>query len=124
MTTYAEFFNAYVEALVWQTSDDDISSRHDSVTESDFGPDAWAEMRQDCQAFYDDNRATWLIGWTDEQAGIDFALTRNHHGAGFWDRYYASGPQHDAGKVLSGAAHVYGSQDVYLGDDGLLYVGG
>ena len=44
-------------------------------------------------------------------------LTRNRHGAGFWDRGHG-----DKGKRLTDAAHAYGSSDAYLGDDGLLYV--
>lgn len=49
-------------------------------------------------------------------AGIDFWLTRNGHGAGFWDRGLG-----DVGTRLTCAAHNYGSVDLYAGDDGLIY---
>lgn len=43
-----------------------------------------------------------------EQMGHDFSLTRNHHGAGFWDR----GLQ-ELGQYLTTAAHGYGSSSLY-----------
>lgn len=52
----------------------------------------------------------------DERFGHDFFLTRNHHGAGFWDRGLD-----DLGNRLTKAAHTFGFADVYLGDDGFLY---
>lgn len=39
----------------------------------------------------------------DEQIGHDFSLTRNHHGAGFWDR----GHGHD-GQILTEKCRPYG----------------
>ena len=51
-----------------------------------------------------------------ERAGHDFWLTRNGHGAGFWDRGLG-----DLGDRLSNAAHVYGSVDPYVGDDNLVH---
>lgn len=63
----------------------------------------------------DENRnvAPSLIRWNVyEQHGHDFALTRNHHGAGFWDRGYG-----DVGDRLTEAAQAYGEHSV-LTDDG------
>lgn len=51
-----------------------------------------------------------------ESLGHDFFLTRNHHGAGFWDRGLGN-----LGERLTKAAHTFGSIDAYLGDDGFLY---
>lgn len=47
------------------------------------------------------------------QHGHDFALTRNHHGAGFWDRGYG-----EAGTRLSDAEQAYGEHSVITDDDG------
>ena len=55
--------------------------------------------------------------WDDEGFGIDFWLSRNGHGAGFFDR----GRQHD-GEWLQEMARAYGSCDAYRGDDGLIYL--
>lgn len=46
------------------------------------------------------------------QHGHDFALSRNRHGAGFWDRGY--GPVGDA---LTEAAHAYGEHTIFLGGE-------
>jgi hypothetical protein len=59
-------------------------------------------------------------GIDPESAGHDLWLTRNRHGAGFWDRGYPSG----VGDVLTAMAHAMGSDDVYIGDDGFAYLTG
>jgi hypothetical protein len=46
--------------------------------------------------------------------GHDFALTRNGHGAGFWDRGLG-----DLGDRLATAAKVYGESSVYVNDYGV-----
>ena len=50
------------------------------------------------------------------QAAHDFWLTRNHHGAGFWDRGHG-----EDGKRLTEIASAFGSCDLLPGDDGVLY---
>jgi hypothetical protein len=55
-----------------------------------------------------------------DMAGHDLWLTRNHHGAGFWDRPEIYGK--DLAKELTVFAHGMGEQDLYLGDSGLLYL--
>jgi hypothetical protein len=54
---------------------------------------------------------------TPAQIGHDFWLTRNRHGAGFWDRGLG-----DLGDKLTAAAHTYGESNLYVGDDGQVYV--
>jgi hypothetical protein len=61
-----------------------------------------------------DLRKDW---YTEEQAAYDLWLTRNGHGAGFWDRGLG-----EAGEVLTKLAHEMGACDLYLGDDGLVYL--
>lgn len=48
----------------------------------------------------------------------DFVLTRNRHGAGFWDRGLLGG----LGDKLTQAAQAFGPMHVYVGDDGLVHV--
>lgn len=45
------------------------------------------------------------------------------HGAGFWDRYYVNKSPTGAklGRKLTDAAHAYGEQGLYIGDDGKVY---
>ena len=47
----------------------------------------------------------------------DFWLTRNGHGAGFWDRGLGS-----VGDELTKNAKPFGSVDAYVGDDGKVYL--
>lgn len=51
------------------------------------------------------------------QAGHDFWLTRNGHGAGFWDGDW---PEPYAAMFTNGAKS-YGEFQTYLGDDGRIY---
>lgn len=69
----------------------------------------------DCAEFV--KRAGDLLcdDWSDEQTGHDLWLTRNGHGAGFWDRGLTNGDN------LSVIAHTMGTRSLYLGDDGFLY---
>jgi len=53
----------------------------------------------------------------EEQIGHDLWLTRNHHGAGFWDRGLG-----DLGDKLTEIAHSLGGCDAYVGDDGKVYL--
>ena len=61
-------------------------------------------------------RAYQHAGYDKDQAGYDFWLTRNHHGAGFWDRGLDG-----VGRALTDAAHVYGEVNLYVGDNGRIY---
>ena len=59
----------------------------------------------------------WLYGILPEQIGHDFWLTRNHHGAGFWDRDLSNG----RGEILTQIAHSFGELSPYVGDDGQIH---
>jgi hypothetical protein len=52
-----------------------------------------------------------------EQAGYDFWLTRNGHGAGFWDGDWPE----PAATYLTKESKKFGTANLYLGDDGLIY---
>jgi len=48
-----------------------------------------------------------------DQVGHDLWLTRNHHGAGFWDRGYDG----NIGDILTSAAHRLGEVDLFINDN-------
>lgn len=84
-----------------------------------------AAMRASCEDFAKANAADIAEycqrmrneQWSGEKrAGHDFWLTRNGHGAGFWDRGLGA-----LGERLTQAAEVYSSVDLYVSDDGLIY---
>lgn len=108
------FIEAYMECAVWSSTDED-GTPLDEV-EGDLSEQAVEAMRADATAFYGECELAWRDRWTDEQAGHDFWLTRNGHGAGFWDRGEGA-----LGDELTKAAKAWGSADLYVGDDGDIY---
>lgn len=112
------FTTAYIEAALWSTTDDDGQPLAATYFETDIAPATREEMEKDCAAFQSAHFETFRHGWTLEQAGHDFWLTRNRHGAGFWDRGYGDGK---AGRLLTEAAHSFGTFNLYVGDDGMIY---
>jgi hypothetical protein len=114
MTHFDLFFNAYIETALWASTDDDERPLDDWADKDDLAPSALAEMKADCVDFFKANYN--LIRDNVSRAGHDFFLTRNRHGAGFWDGDWKHGDR------LTSASHPYGSCDLYVGDDGKIYV--
>jgi hypothetical protein len=142
-----EFTQAYVEALFWlsecsgvttsefwspQVQDDVREGRISGDIPGDVGvaelaPQTLAHIVADCAAFQDANAALLAqayemiadgVAYTPARAGHDFWLTRNGHGAGFWDRGLG-----EVGDKLSKTCR-YGTQDVYFGEDNRVYIMG
>lgn len=118
---------AYVECALWSSVevDEEGNGEHFNswATIDDIAPEALATMRADVVDFLTSDAlempgAAW---WTDEQLGHDFWLTRNGHGAGFWDRHYGNTPENAAGDALTKASKPYGEVNLYRGDDGQIY---
>lgn len=132
-TDLDSFTQGYVEALFF-TDGDDLENEEEIRNEdgplvraslgfSDLAPETLARIIADCDAF---KAATVHIqplmgedGFPDETyAGHDFWLTRNGHGAGFWDGDW---PEPHA-TTLDEAAKAAGEVEVYLGDDGKVHL--
>lgn len=125
-----EVLNQYIETAIWSSHTDDgdeLDSSHDA---DDLADETREEMRQevsDFLALIERDRPsiyTELAGtlWADPgQVGHDFWLTRNGHGAGFWDRYYGTHPGVELGQYLTSQAKSYGGVDLYVGDDDKIY---
>ena len=82
----------YAEAMLWCNT---VDAKFESVdmTASDPSPEALAKAGEDCDAFLDlcetDAKAELELYMIEHEAstfGHDFALSRNGHGAGFFDR--------------------------------------
>lgn len=115
------FTRGYIEAAMWTLTDEDGHSL-DYLGLHDIAEETIETAIRECRDFQtayraDLDAATEELGRTDDYHGHDFWLTRNHHGAGFWDRGYS--PALD--KRLTDAAHVAGEANWYVGDDGLVY---
>jgi hypothetical protein len=109
---FDEFTRAYIECALWSSTDEEGESLD---RDYDIAPDTLHRMVEDCRQFQANHGE--LIAGNPTQAGHDFWLTRNHHGAGFWDGDW---PEPTA-TILTDAAHTWGEFDLYVGDNGLIY---
>ena len=105
-----DFTKSYVQAALWSSDDDD------GPLDERFGPEhidpvTMQGMLEDCARFQRENADD--IDGRDGRAGHDFWLTRNHHGAGFWDGDW---PEPAASRLTS-AAHDFGEARVEIGDE-------
>jgi len=71
-----------------------------------------------CANFQENNLKVLSLAGDDEQNGHDLWLTRNRHGAGYWDRGYSD----EIADALTDAAHKLGESDLYTGYDKRLYL--
>jgi hypothetical protein len=108
------FTQGYVDAIFF-TFDDNLAP---DLGFYDLSEKALAMILIDCTGFELLNKNLLEQAGTPEQNGHDFWLTRNHHGAGFWDRGYTK----EIAGALTDAAHKYKEQSLIAGDDGLLYL--
>ena len=110
--------DAYLEAAQWTTTDDQGRPVDSGPAYCEFSLAARQTALEQCEDFLEHVDALdieWRERMSAEQFGHDFWLTRNRHGAGFWDRGLGS-----LGDRLTDAAHTFGSVDVYVSDDGEL----
>lgn len=110
------FIEGYVEAALWSEMDEEDRPLDDLYDESNLSPGTRALVERECRAFYEANMALWADepDYEDNHAGQDFLLTRNRHGAGFWDRGIANG------NALTEAAHAAGETHFYS-EGGVVY---
>lgn len=127
------FTQGYVEAIFFTEMEHGTDSEshdperhsalHGDLTFADLAPEALADIIADCSAFQEhhaellDKASERVEGYDSRRAGVDYCFTRNHHGAGFWDRGLGA-----VGNDLTTAAHSDGEVWVYLGDDGKVYL--
>ena len=126
-----EFTQAYIACALWSTNDESTLEGgvpfDGNYSEEDIHPDMLVEMIADCRAFQDQNKSDINAGphgcqlcqvqSSSAQAGHDFWLTRNGHGAGFWDGDWPIA----AGKRLTKASEEAGDVTLYLGEDDLIH---
>lgn len=131
MSDLEQFTDAYIECALWSSNDESDESGgvpfDDNYSAQDLAPDAGEQMRADCAAFFNDWSADIEkhclkygpdLDTKAARAGHDFWLTRNGHGAGFWDGDWSE----PGATVLSDASKRYRECNLILGDDGLIYL--
>jgi hypothetical protein len=110
-----KILNAYLECALWSSIGDDCEPLDKNHTIESFSFDAKIKANCDIRnflEFLEMREIDWRENWSEEQFGHDFWLTRNGHGAGFWDRGFP------LGNTLKDCAKAFGSSDCYVGDDG------
>lgn len=120
------FARAYIEAALWSsTVGDDVGTPLDrDHSLSDFTPETLEIMAEKCADFRSYVSQSCSQEVADEmeadsdQAGHDFWLTKEHHGCGFWDGDWSK----EAGKALTDASHTFSEDNLYVGDDGRIYI--
>jgi len=110
------FLMAYVECMLWSSQSDCESSVTDEHSFMDLSDEANKQVVDDCNDFQE-SFGELMVGLDASQCGHDFWLTRNGHGAGFWDRGYG-----EVGKKLTEASKAYGECYPYVSYDGLIYL--
>lgn len=123
----SDVVEGYLESLVWTGTLDFMTGTYefggecltsDGVLDSvlsveDLSPEIVESATTDVDSFIE-QIGEYLKYWdipehlTPSQLGHDFNLTRNHHGAGFWDRGYG-----ELGDWLTRVSHAMGSQALY-----------
>ena len=103
---------AYMDCACWSSYDDE----HGELQAHQLSAHAKKLMADDWDDFLTANRDD--IGDRITDAAHDFWLTRNGHGAGFWD---TSRWDKEAGKRLTKSAEKYKCVYLYIGDDGAIY---
>lgn len=123
------FIDAYIEAALWSTNDESDPETggvplDQNYTKDDINPATLAQMEDDCRRFmrrhhvalskYNHPQYT-----AEELGGHDFWLSRNGHGAGFFDRTDCL-PKKVCDR-LQNAARQWKEVNLYVGDDGKIY---
>ena len=105
-------FGQMLETILWSSlanrTEDDQTTMDDHATVHDFDgasiESLEAELKSFCELAADD-----IEDMDPLQLGHDFALTRDGHGTGFWDRGLG-----ERGERLSEVAKTFGSIEAYL----------
>lgn len=126
-TQIASFIEGYLTAALWSSSDTLEDGSTVDLDNYEWGNGEAEKLHADCISFIEaNNDDLWIYPdhytppsgydvW--ECAGHDFWLTRNGHGTGFWDRGLG-----ELGERLTEASDTFGTVELYLGDDELVYV--
>ena len=109
--------NQYLATALWSSTDDDGGNLDDDKEVGDIDKSSVRKSKKDLDKFF--KMAGDLLDGEDETTvAHDFWLTRNGHGAGFWDGDY----EKEKGKALTKIAEKFKEVYAYIGDDGKVYL--
>lgn len=126
----------YLIAMLWtMPGDDECENPGDDIAIEDLPPETIEEAKQDvidfvdaCGALFNQAMECYADGYgrhpdagsAEAAFGHDFALTRNGHGCGFWDRDNEGLPR-VLGEALTKACQGFPERDLYIGDNWKAY---
>ena len=108
---------SYLETALWSSiTEEEGNPLDDTYSIDDIDKASIEKAEKEVKAF--EEKAESLLSDDDkaQHVGHDFWLTRNGHGAGFWDGDYVNG------EALTQLAKSFGTCDMYVGDDGKVYL--
>lgn len=115
-----KYFPDYADCALWSSIGENDEPLDGLYSIDDISDDSTKAMKEDIADFLDyldEQSEGWfdaLPDWYDfDQLVHDFWLTRNGHGAGFWDRGLGK-----LGDQLTQHSKTFGSCDLYVSDDG------
>lgn len=113
----------YIETALWSSTDECREDGGDPMDDNygiaDLAPSTLRAMAADCDRFRE-AAGDMLDEHADPtMAAHDFWLTRNGHGAGFWDGDWPANG--DALTAMVGWRTDFAEVSLYVGDDGLIY---
>lgn len=127
----------YLLALLWtMPGDDEIENPGDDIDLSDLPDETIEEAKQDvigfvnaCGALFDQAMECHDDGYgrhpdagsAEAAFGHDFALTRNGHGCGFWDRESEGLPKFLGDALTRVCRKKFHECNLYISDDGRVY---
>lgn len=127
----------YLIALLWtMPGDDDCENPGDDIDFSDIPADTIEQAKHDvtdfvkvCGPLFDQAMECYNDGYgrhpdadsVEAAFGHDFALTRNGHGCGFWDREHEGLPKFIGDALTRVCQKKFNECDLYIGDDGKVY---
>ena len=124
MVKLDDFTRGFLECALWSSTDESREDGGDPLdknyTIEAIAPACLAALMLECAVFQTANALDLEFAKDDAHAGHDFWLTRNHHGAGYWDGDYPE----SVGERLTKAAGAFGEINLYVGDDKQIWANG
>ena len=107
----------YFETALWSSIGNDDEPLEENYSLEDLSDEIILKSEIEIDLFIE-KAGSLLNGLELSTVLHNFWLTRNHHGAGFWDGDY----QKEVGEKLTKLSHDFGEVYLYVGDDGRLYL--
>lgn len=121
MSNLDKFTKSYLECALWSSTDNSTEEGGEPLDNNysieDFDDVTMSKMIEDCRQFQQSHSSDFASHCKsnfspEENAGHNFWLTRNGHGAGFWDGDYPE----DIGEKLTETSKKFGAFDLYVAD--------